>query len=113
MSDLALARKYCVSDSANRSLRYRTDVYDCPHTQHNLLTTLTPHQEEVLIAVREFLHPALSLSALARMLKRRPVPTLAQMLKQKQENAQGSEHKYKLFKGYNPGFVHVDIKCLP
>ena len=110
ISDLALARKYGVSDSTIRRWRYRTDVHDRSHTRHNLLATLTPYQEEVLIAAREFLrlslddllvvareflHPTLSRSALARMLKRRQVPTLAQMIKQERESAQGSEPKHK------------------
>ncbi len=128
ISDLALARKYDVSDSTIRRWRYRTDVHDRSHTRHNLLATLTPYQEEVLIAAREFLrlslddllvvareflHPTLSRSALARMLKRRQVPTLAQMIKQERESAQGSEPKHKPFKEYDPGFIHVDIKFLP
>lgn len=43
ISDLALARKYGVSDSTIRRWRYRTDVYDRSHTRHNLLATLSPH----------------------------------------------------------------------
>lgn len=93
-----------------------------------MLATLSPHQEEVLIVAREFLrlslddllvvareflHPTLSRSALARMLRRRQVPTLAQLRKQDQENEQGSEPKHKPFKDYEPGFIHIDIKFLP
>lgn len=59
LSDLALARKYGVSDSTIRRWRFRTDVYDRSHTRHNLLATLTPYQEEVLIAAREFLRLSL------------------------------------------------------
>ncbi len=59
ISDLALARKYGVSDSTIRRWRYRTDVYDRSHTRHNLLATLSPHQEEVLIVAREFLRLSL------------------------------------------------------
>ena len=59
ISDLALARKYGVSDSTIRRWRYRTDVHDRSHTRHNLLATLTPYQEEVLIAAREFLRLSL------------------------------------------------------
>src|SRR5690625_1048648 len=87
-----LARQYNVSMATIRRWRYRNDVYDRPHTRHNLLATLHPGQEEVLIAAREFLrlglddllvvareflNPPLSRSALHRMLKRRGVPTLA------------------------------------
>ena len=47
------------------------------------------------------------------MLRRRQVPTLSQLRKQDQESEQASEPKYKPFKDYDPGFIHVDIKFLP
>ncbi len=83
-----LARQYGVATATIRQWRNRVDVQDRPHTRHNLLATLTPEQEEVLIAsrhflrlglddllvvAREFLNPRLSLSGLQRMLKRRDV----------------------------------------
>lgn len=88
VSNKDLAAQYGVSVSTIRRWRYRDDVHDRPHTRHNLLATLTPAQETVLIAAREylrlglddllavareFLNPALSRSALHRMLKRRQV----------------------------------------
>lgn len=92
LSNKALATQYGVSISTIRRWRYRNEVHDRSHTRHNLLATLTPAQETILIAAREFLHlplddllvvareflhPTLSRSALARMLRRRQVPTLA------------------------------------
>ncbi|QJQ95216.1 MULTISPECIES: IS481 family transposase [Halomonadaceae] len=126
ISDSELARQYGVSDSTIRRWRYRDDVLDRPHTRHNLLATLTSEQEEVLIAAREFLrlglddllvvareflNPRLSRSGLHRMLKRREVPTLAELA---QQDAGGDETpKHKPFKDYVPGYVHIDIKHLP
>lgn len=128
VSNKELAAQYGVSVSTIRRWRYRDDVHDRPHTRHNLLATLTPAQETVLIAAREylrlglddllavareFLNPALSRSALHRMLKRRQVPTLAELIKQDQASNPDPNHGHKPFKDYEPGFVHVDIKYLP
>lgn len=125
-SDRELARQYGVSDSTIRRWRYRDDVLDRPHARHSLLATLTPEQEEVLITAREFLrlglddllvvareflNPRLSRSGLHRMLKRREVPTLAELARQ---DAGGDEApKHKPLKDYTPGYVHIDIKHLP
>lgn len=126
ISDSELARQYGVSDSTIRRWRYRDDVQDRSHTRHNLLATLTTDQEAVLIAAREFLrlglddllvvareflNPQLSRSGLHRMLKRREVPTLAELARQ--DAGGGEEPAHKRFRAYDPGFVHVDIKHLP
>lgn len=88
VSDSELARRYGVTDVTVRRWRDRDAVSDRSHTRHNhnLLATLTPEQEAVLITAREFLRlvlddllvvarefltPRLSRSALHRMLKRR------------------------------------------
>lgn len=125
MTDQALADRYRVSVTTIRRWRFRDEVQDRSHTRHNLLATLTPVQEEVLIAARrflrlglddllvvarEFLHPKLSRSALHRMLTRHQVPTLKE-LAQLEHDAARTTHK--AFKDYEPGFVHVDIKYLP
>ena len=126
ITDSELARQYGVATATIRRWRYRDDVHDRSHTRHNLLATLTPEQEEVLIAAREFLrlglddllvvareflNPRLSRSGLHRMLKRREVPTLAELARQ---DAGGDEKPpHKPFKDYEPGFVHIDIKHLP
>lgn len=89
ISDSELARQYGVSTATIRRWRYRDDVHDRTHTRHNLLATLTPEQEEVLIVAREVLRlglddllvvarelldPRLPRSGLHRMLQRREVP---------------------------------------
>ena len=125
ITDTALAERFGVSDMTIRRWRHRDDVYDRPHTRHNLKATLNHEQEEVLIAAREFLrlglddllvvareflHPTLSRAALHRMLKRRQVPTLAQLAKRDQE---GKKETPKPFRDYEPGYLHIDIKYLP
>lgn len=126
VTDRALAERYGVHVSTIRRWRFRDQVHDRPHTRHNLLATLTREQEEVLIAAREFLrlglddllvvaheflHPRLSRSGLQRMLKRREVPTLAELARQ--DAGGNAEPPYKPFRDYEPGFVHIDIKHLP
>lgn len=128
VSNKELASQYGVSISTIRRWRYRDDTHDRSHTRHNLLATLTPAQEAVLIAAREylrlglddllavareFLNPALSRSALHRMLKRRQVPTLAELTRQDKASNPDLNPGHKPFKAYEPGFVHVDIKYLP
>jgi hypothetical protein len=105
---------------------YRGDVHDRSHARHNLLATLTPEQEEVLIAfrqlprlilddllvmAREFLNPRLSRSGLHRMLKRRKVPTLAELARK--DAGEGEKPRHKPCKDYEPSYVHIDIKHLP
>ncbi|GGY06557.1 IS481 family transposase [Litchfieldella qijiaojingensis] len=126
ISNSELARRYGVADTTVRRWRLRQDTHDRSHTRHNLLATLTPEQEEVLIAAREFLrlglddllvvareflNPRLSRSGLHRMLKRREVPTLTELARQ--DAADDETPKHKPFRDYAPGFVHVDIKHLP
>lgn len=125
ISDSELARRYRVSCPTIARWRYRETQHDLPHTRHNLLTTLSPAQEEIVVALREylrlsvddllvvareFLHPALSRSALQRLLKRRGLPSLAALKKQEKAD-QAPTHKP--FKAYTPGYIHVDVKHLP
>ena len=125
VSDSELARRYHVSCPTIARWRYRTTQHDRSHTRHHLLTTLSPAQEEIVVALREslrlsvddlltvakeFLHPDLSRSALERLLKRRGLPSLATL--NKQEKA-AQKPPYKPFKDYEPGYVHVDVKYLP
>ncbi|QEA38284.1 IS481 family transposase [Pistricoccus aurantiacus] len=124
-SDSELARRYRVSCPTIARWRHRTTQQDRSHTRHNLLTTLSPIQEEIVVALREylrlsvddllkvareFLHPSLSRSALERLMKRRGLPSLATLYKQ-EKAAQKPPHKP--FKDYEPGYVHVDVKYLP
>ena len=126
ITDSELARQYGVATATIRRWRYRDDAHDKSHTRHNLLATLTSEQEEVLIAAREFLrlglddllvvareflNPRLSRSGLHRMLQRRAVPTLRELARQ--DAGGGEKPRYKPFKDYEPGYVHIDIKDLP
>ena len=126
MTDKDLARQFGVSVSTIQRWHYRDNVQDRSHTRHNLLATLTPEQEEVVIAAREllrlglddllvvapeFLNLNLSLSALQSMLKRRDVSTLAKLARRDAE--EGEKPKHRLFKDYEPGYVYIDIKHLP
>jgi IS30 family transposase len=109
--DPSSARQHAVTTVTIRRWRYRDDVYNRPHTRHNLLAMLTPEQKEVLITAREFLNPRLSRSTLYRMLKRREMPTLAELARQDTDGDKKPQRKP--FKDYEPGYVHVDIKHLP
>ncbi|MCO7230941.1 MULTISPECIES: DDE-type integrase/transposase/recombinase [unclassified Cobetia] len=125
MSKKYHTRQLGVSVSSTQRWRHRDDVLNRPKTRHNLLPTLTSEQEEIVIAARallrlglddllvvarESLNLNLSRSALQRMLKRRDVPTLAQLARQDAE--QNEKPKHRPFMDYEPGYVHIDIKHL-
>ena len=55
ISDSELAPRYRVSCPTIARWRYRETQHDLPHTRHNLLTTLSPAQEEIVVALREYL----------------------------------------------------------
>ncbi|GED41796.1 hypothetical protein HHA02_11250 [Cobetia marina] len=110
MSSKYHARQFGVSVSSIQRWRQRDDVLNRPHTRHNLLPTLTSEQEEIVIAAqellrlglddllvvsREFLNPNLSRSALQLMLKRRDVPTLAQLTRQDAEENEKPKHRHR------------------
>ena len=119
-SDYELARQYRLSRETVRKWRKRETVTDGSHTAHRLQTTLNAAQEELVIylrthlllplddllaVVREFIEPAMSRSALDRLLRRRghsrlPVPDK-------------TPSTTKRFKAYEPGYVHIDVKYLP
>jgi transposase InsO family protein len=119
-SDYELAERFGVSRDTVRKWRKREGVLDASHTPHRLQTTLNAAQEELVIylrtqlrlplddllaVVREFIEPAMSRSALDRLLRRRghsrlPAPEAPTRASQP-------------FKAYEPGFVHVDVKYLP
>lgn len=124
--DSKLARQYGVANATIRRWRYLDDVHDRPHTRHILLATLTPEQQEMLVAAREFLrlglddllvvarefmNPGLLRSGLHRMLKRREVPTLEEPAGQ--DICDDGKPRHKPFKDYEPGIVHIGIKHLP
>ena len=119
-SDYELARQFGISRDTVRKWRKRESVADGSHTPHRLQTTLNAGQEELVVYLRtalrlplddllavvhEFIEPAMSRSALDRLLRRRGVSTLAQ--------AAAPERSHRPFKAYEPGYVHVDVKYLP
>lgn len=55
--------------------------------------------------VREFIEPAMSRSALDRLLRRRGINRLPEPEVEKTQ--------VKSFKAYEPGYVHMDVKYLP
>ena len=89
-----LAQELGISVSTVRHWRKRDTIYDGSHTRKNLLATLSPAQEAVVIelrrtlllplddlltVVREFIHPRLSRAALDRCLRRHGVSRLADL----------------------------------
>lgn len=120
----ALARKYGLTPATVRKWRSRRSVEDGSHRPHTLHTTLTPHQEEIVIALRtslllpmddllavtrEFINDAVSRSGMDRCLRRHGVSRLKDLIPQEDT----PRPKHKTFKDYEPGFLHVDIKYLP
>jgi len=92
------------------------------HTAHHLQTVLTPAQETVVVhlwrtlmlplddllaVTREFICPHLSRSGLDRCLRRHGAGNLNELKPREPVAA------HKAFKGYEPGYVHVDVKYLP
>lgn len=121
LSHAALARRYGVTAPTARKWRERDSTQDRSHRPHTLHCTLSPAQEAVameirrtlwlplddlLVVVREFLHPRASRSGLARCLKRHG-------LNQRPVEDKDAPVVRKTFKDYAPGFIHADIKYLP
>jgi len=89
-----------------------------------LNTSLTPSQEAVvielrtalllpiddlLVVVRKFLYPEMSRSALDRCLRRHGISNLKKLFPE----ADKKENSLKIFKDYEPGFVHADMQIPP
>jgi len=119
-----LADELGISVSTVRHWRSRDDVHDRPHTRKNLLASLSEAQEAIVVELRrtlrlplddllavtrEFIHPALSRSALDRCLRRNGVARLADLPPLEPCEAV----KAKPFKAYEPGYIHIDYKYLP
>ena len=122
-SNNQLAKEFKVSYKTIKRWRERNDVFDRSHTPHNLKTSLSAAEEEIVIelrktllltlddllrVVREFVKPDCSRSALYRCLKRNDVADLKKLIPQEE-----GKKKVKTFKDYKPGFIHIDIKYLP
>jgi transposase InsO family protein len=119
-SEYQMAERYGIGRGTVRKWRARDDVHDASHTPHRLQTTLNAGQEELVVYLRaqlrlpiddllavihEFIEPAMSRSALARLMRRREVSTLPE--------PQVQPRATKPFKAYEPGYVHIDVKYLP
>lgn len=109
-----VAERYGISEQTVWKWRNRDSVHDRSHTVHRLQTTLTPAQEAVAVSlddllsvVREFLNPHVSRSGLDRCLRRHSVGNLRAL------KPAAPRPAHKPFKIYEPGYVHVDVKCLP
>ena len=121
-----LARQYNVTPQTIRKWQNRDEFTDKSHRPHRLQTKLSEHQEmlvvelrkllllpldDLLVIVREFIHPEATRSGIHRTLRRHGVSNLKALLREK--NADTAPDKPKTFKDYAPGFVHVDVKYLP
>lgn len=121
LTDGELARRYGLTPPTVRKWRQRDSTADRSHRPTTLHCTLTPAQEAVameirrslwlplddlLVVVREFLHPKVSRAGLMRCLARHG-------LNRRPVEDKDAPIVRKTFKDYAPGFVHVDIKYLP
>ncbi|HET7233030.1 MAG TPA: IS481 family transposase [Longimicrobium sp.] len=124
VSTNSLTKKYGLNARTVNRWRRRTTVEDASHRPKQIVATLDSVLEEVviemrctlllplddlLVVVRQFICPTMSRSALDRLLRRRGVSSLREMLAAGEEAPPAP----KRFKQYDPGFVHVDIKYLP
>lgn len=128
LSERKLAKKYNITRSTVRKWKNRAEQDDLSHRPHNMQTTLSTAQELIVVELRkslflplddlvavtkEFIHPDVSRSGIARCLKRYGLSNLKQMLREQAEIENSPKLAIKGFKDYEPGFVHVDIKYLP
>lgn len=137
LSTAEIARRFNISfPTAKRWKEAGDGVHDRSHRPHVIKATLDPAQEAVVLLIREtlriglddllavvkeFIEPAMSRSALDRMLRRHKVPSLKALAQAEAkaeaealaEKARDDAPARKGFKAYEPGFIHMDIKYLP
>ena len=128
LSERKLAERYNITRSTVRKWKSRAEQDDRSHRPHNMQTTLSPAQEQLVVELRkslflplddlvaitrEFIHPDVSRSGIARCLKRHEVSNLKQLLREQADAEGNPKLAIKGFKDYAPGFVHVDLKYLP
>lgn len=116
------AQRFGVTPATVYKWKQRLHAQDRSHTAHRLQTTFTPAQEvivvylrrtlllpldDLLAVTREFLCPEVLRSGLDRCLHRHGAGNL-QALKPVVPPA-----PIKVFKRYEPGYLHMDIKYLP
>ena len=117
-----LMERYGVSYSTVFKWKHRDSTADRSHTAHRLQTTLNAGQEELVVylrttlllslddllaVVREFIEPKMTRAALDRLLRRRGISRLRDLVPLEEKTPP------KGFKDYEPGFVHIDVKYLP
>ena len=117
-----LAKRYGITEQTAYKWKKRTSVADRSHTAHHLQTQLTSAQETVVVHLRrtlllplddllavtkEFICPSVSRSGLDRCLRRHGVGNL-NALKPKTPS-----EPHRVFKLYEPGYLHMDVKYLP
>ena len=120
-----LADKYNVTPQTIRKWQNRDEFTDKSHRPHRLQTKLSEQQEtlvvelrkllllpldDLLVVVREFIHPEATRSGIHRTLQRYGVSNLKALLRERNGDTQSDKHK--TFKDYALGFVHVDVKYL-
>lgn len=111
-----------MSEETERKWKRLDSVQDLSAITHNLQTTVSVAQEAVVVELRrllvlplddllavtrEFLNPDVSRSGLDRCLRRHGVSNLMVVLPKTPAEA------CKIFKTYELGFLHVDVKHLP
>ena len=122
-SERELAREYNLNRATVRKWRRRDSGQDALHRPHRIHATLSPVQEQVVVALRqtlllplddlltvtrEFIHPAVSRSGLDRCLRRHGVSNLSGLGPQRD----GEVIPVKTVYGYLPGFVRVEVDVL-
>jgi transposase-like protein len=116
-----LAQRFGVTAQTVYEWRNRENVQDRRHTPHRLQTTLTPAQEAVAVALRktqlvsrddllavmrDFLNRTVSRSGLDCCLRRHGVGNLRGL------KAKEARPNHSVVKAYQPGYIHIDVKCL-
>lgn len=124
LSTAELSKILNISEATVRKWRSRESVEDLSHRPKNILCTLSPLQEYVVVelrkhlllpldhllqVVREFINPDISRSALDRCLRRNGVSSLKGLKPGADEEAR----KQNPYKDYMPDFVHVSVSKLP
>jgi len=125
LSTRELSRIYNLHRHTVDKWRNRESTMDASHRPARLHTTMSEAQETVvvelrrllllplddlLVVTREFINPDVSRSGLSRCLRRHGVSNLKDMQPKVEDD---DKPKYKSFKEYDPGFIHVDVKYLP
>jgi transposase InsO family protein len=125
LTQKALAQQYNVSRLTIRKWQNREEMTDKSHRPDTLHTTLTEAQEWLVVELRktlllslddlthitqEYINAAASRSGIDRCLRRHGIANLAVM---KRELYGEEPPPKKVFKDYEPGYIHIDIKYLP